>query len=255
MIAYLQIIIHRVLSLFNPIENAWSCSVWIILIASLFRKTQRERWEDLVTIVGYIGYCGLAIQIQTLLVYLIPHTLDATFLRADHAMGFDPTRFANAFIPHGNVMVVLLSVYYVLPVAAAIAWVAEQSYAMRRSILIGGSACWILFALFPAMGPRSYSAHLLSSPRNCMPSMHLSWALLIALNARATCLRVFLWIFAALTALATIVTGEHYLIDLIAAVPYTLAVQWLATRHSLRFWAGVGQVPVQPAVSDSADIS
>jgi hypothetical protein len=60
--------------------------------------------------------------------------------------------------------------------------------------------------------------------------MHLTWALLIALNARSTWLRVALWIYAALMLIATLALREHYLIDLIAAVPYTFAVQWMARR-------------------------
>jgi hypothetical protein len=31
-------------------------------------------------------------------------------------------------------------------------------------------------------------------------------------------------------AIATLALREHYLIDLIAAVPYTIAVQWMARR-------------------------
>jgi hypothetical protein len=60
-----------------------------------------------------------------------------------------------------------------------------------------------------------------------MPSMHLTWSLLIALNARSLRLRVALWVYVALMAIATLALREHYLIDLIAAVPYTLAVQWM----------------------------
>jgi hypothetical protein len=33
-----------------------------------------------------------------------------------------------------------------------------------------------------------------------------------------------------LLGIAAILLGEHYLVDLIVSVPYTLAVQWLATR-------------------------
>jgi membrane-associated phospholipid phosphatase len=63
-----------------------------------------------------------------------------------------------------------------------------------------------------------------------MPSMHLTWALLIAINARSLRLRIGLWIYAAAMVVATLALREHYLIDLIAAVPYTLGVQWAARR-------------------------
>jgi membrane-associated phospholipid phosphatase len=63
-----------------------------------------------------------------------------------------------------------------------------------------------------------------------MPSMHLTWALLIAINARSAVLRVGLWVYVVLIAAATLALREHYLVDLIAAVPYTIAVQWIAFR-------------------------
>jgi hypothetical protein len=51
----------------------------------------------------------------------------------------------------------------------------------------------------------------------------------LALNARAKWLQVVLWSYVAVIATATIGLGEHYLVDLIAALPYTLGVQWLTT--------------------------
>ena len=55
--------------------------------------------------------------------------------------------------------------------------------------------------------------------------MHMSWALM----ACCACWR-FKWIrwfglfFAVLTAICTLTTGEHYLVDLVAAFPFTLAL-------------------------------
>ncbi len=74
----------------------------------------------------------------------------------------------------------------------------------------------------------------MSAPDNCMPSMHLTWALLIALNARSLRLRIGLWVYVILVAAATLALREHYLVDLIAAVPFTVAVQWMA-RHSKEY--------------------
>jgi len=36
------------------------------------------------------------------------------------------------------------------------------------------------------------------------------------------------WTFVLLTAFSTLGTGEHYSVDLVAAVPFALGVQWLA---------------------------
>jgi hypothetical protein len=59
---------------------------------------------------------------------------------------------------------------------------------------------------------------------------------LIAINARSCRLQVALWIYAGLIALATLALREHYLVDLLAAAPYTLAVQWLARRAAPYPW-------------------
>lgn len=60
--------------------------------------------------------------------------------------------------------------------------------------------------------------------------MHFTWALLIALNSRSW-LRWPLSVYAGLIGISTIVLGQHYVVDLIAALPYTAAVQLLAKAH------------------------
>ena len=47
--------------------------------------------------------------------------------------------------------------------------------------------------------------------------MHLTWALLIAWNARSL---ISLWLYAVIIAIATPALRERYLDDLLAAVPY-----------------------------------
>lgn len=99
------------------------------------------------------------------------------------------------------------------------------------AIVYGAILALPFYGAFPAVGP----AHLKDPHawRNCMPSMHLTWALLIAFNLRGKA-RTVAGLFAALTALATIATGEHYLPDLIAAVPLAVLVDWLAAQNGDR---------------------
>jgi hypothetical protein len=64
-----------------------------------------------------------------------------------------------------------------------------------------------------------------TSPRNAMPSMHVTWALLTFWICRD--LRRGRWIagaFLICTVISTLSTGEHYLVDLIAAFPLALVV-------------------------------
>ena len=114
---------------------------------------------------------------------------------------------------------------------------------------------WVLYLVYPAVGPRYafpgvYPANppLLSAlridmirpfsdaPRNCMPSLHTAWALLIVSNSRpfASWVRLLAKIFLLLTLLATLGLGEHYLIDLVVAFPFALAVRALCAARLLR---------------------
>jgi hypothetical protein len=70
-------------------------------------------------------------------------------------------------------------------------------------------------------------------PRNAVPSLHLGWALLAALAVRPT-----IWWFPALTFLGLTVVaclglGQHYLIDLLIAVPFTMGLWALGQA---RWW-------------------
>jgi hypothetical protein len=65
--------------------------------------------------------------------------------------------------------------------------------------------------------------------RNGVPSLHFAWALLVwwNLRRRSKSYRLFTGGFLAATGVATLGTGEHYLVDLIVAVPFALALQAL----------------------------
>ena len=59
-----------------------------------------------------------------------------------------------------------------------------------------------------------------------MPSLHVGWAFLLFWNLRTRrIMGVLSAVFLILTALATVGSGEHYLADLIVAIPLALTVQ------------------------------
>jgi membrane-associated phospholipid phosphatase len=143
--------------------------------------------------------------------------------------------------------------YIALPVVMVITWLIEQNIPLRRAELIGGYMCFVFYLLLPAVGPGVYNwtanapAHgQIMLWRNCMPSMHFAWALLMARYTRGKILKACLWVFAALTAAGTIAVGQHYFIDLIAAVPYVFAVEWLAARVSFGRRVQVSAAGVEP---------
>jgi hypothetical protein len=85
------------------------------------------------------------------------------------------------------------------------------------------------FTSFPAF-PHNLVAHRIATlgVPNGIPSVHMSTALLVF-----WCLRHWRWgilmggMWVGLTAVATLALGEHYLVDLICAIPYATGVWWL----------------------------
>jgi hypothetical protein len=102
--------------------------------------------------------------------------------------------------------------------------------------------------------------------RNCMPSMHTAWILCLLWCAppMRRWFRAILWAFAGFTLLYALSAGGHYLVDLIVAVPFALAIrsafrsEWKSPGFVLNaamvvFWFaalryGVGLFTLSPAV-------
>jgi hypothetical protein len=109
---------------------------------------------------------------------------------------------------------------------------------------LAGLEAPVLYRILPAVGPVhvfgpqfAYRVHEITgmaatlptdaTPPNSMPSLHFAWALLILWNMprqnRAAVVGAAA--FLGLITLATLGLGEHYLVDLIVAVPFAVAVQ------------------------------
>lgn len=102
-------------------------------------------------------------------------------------------------------------------------------------LLIPVSGPHYAFPGFPDIIPAHITPHpiVLSAVPNCIPSVHMSTALLILHFSRWSKIAMALAFFnLVLIVLATLGTGEHYLFDLIVAVPYAALMIYLggATR-------------------------
>ena len=75
-------------------------------------------------------------------------------------------------------------------------------------------------------------------PRNCMPSLHTAWALLLWWHSRwlRPELRIAAGFWLGFTILATLGFGAHYAFDVIVAFPSTLACRAACTRAAGRWW-------------------
>jgi membrane-associated phospholipid phosphatase len=207
-----------------------------VIVASSLRRDAERRRQDYITAAVFLAYGIAGGLLNELIPHLRPQTVDAQLLAADRMLGFDTVRIAHMLCGTSARFWTLSLAYMALPLAINAAWIAEQSTQLRRACIVAGCACFAFYCAFPAVGPGWYDwVHGTAGmfPRNCMPSMHFGWALLLALNARSRWLAAALWAYAALIALATIGLGQHYVCDLIAAVPFTLAVQWMTGERAV----------------------
>jgi hypothetical protein len=120
-----------------------------------------------------------------------------------------------------------------------------------------GVAGFILYQVCPAEGPVysfgsrfpdhlpdwrdvSLAPYLSAGVHNAIPSMHMAWALLIlwcALELGPLALAIA-GSFVGFTVLATLGSGEHYLVDLVVSVPLAFAVWSAFRRDKLRVALG-----------------
>jgi hypothetical protein len=158
-----------------------------------------------------------------------------------------------------------LAIYIGLPLPLALVYASqlrrkkEQALAVMAAFLFTGPLGVLFYNVLPACGPvhlvgAAFPWHPLASAdamhlnvvpvlmkgaRNAIPSLHMTWVLLVWWNSRglARWVRAIAVVFLALTVLATLGTGEHYFIDLVVAFPFSLMVQALCS-YSMPFREG-----------------
>jgi len=188
---------------------------------------------------------------------LYPKTYDLYLYLFDGSFGFQPSFLAAKAMAASSIVRIAAALTYVsLPFVMALVYALRlPDYAERPSwdmislFLLAGLGGWALYNLVPATGPgfvfkTDFPGHALpysalhrlfleqvpvsaDIPRNAIPSLHMAWVLLLYWNAKrlSKTLRIFLVAYTALTVLSTMGTGEHYFVDLVAAVPFALFVQ------------------------------
>ena len=158
-----------------------------------------------------------------------------------------------------------LVIYIALPLPLALVYAAHlrhtrsKALAVMIAFLATGPLGVMFYNMLPACGPAhvfgaAFPWHplttvdamrvqvapiLLKGARNAIPSLHMTWVLLVWWNSRGLphWVRGIALVFLALTTLATLGTGEHYFIDLVVAFPFSLMVQALCS-YTLAFRTG-----------------
>lgn len=179
-----------------------------------------------------------------------PETFDGALLHFDASLGVQPSIVMArmlAVLP-GALQVSSLA-YAVLPLLVAILHVRQASDLRHagealHAFLLAAVLGFALYFVYPAAGPRYLlgeafpwghpdismvalaPAPLGTGFRNAVPSLHMTWALLLWLGARqlGRAWAVVMAVFAGLTVVATLGLGEHYLVDLVVACPLVVLV-------------------------------
>ena len=166
---------------------------------------------------------------------MLPWKYDHVLAAMDEALGVTAAYIAR---PLEGIWRIPLIVVYQLMVPMMICWFfVVRSGNRRGSIIMSYVAELIsaplLYAIFPACGPEyAFGAQWLHPPQvqagaiklaampNAFPSLHVGTAMVFVLMAPGKLWRAVSLVFLACTVLATLATGEHYVIDLVAGLAF-----------------------------------
>jgi hypothetical protein len=197
-----------------------------------------------------LGSVPLIFFFLILTIQLRPQTYDALAYAADGTLGVQVSfALGRLFAAVPMLATVSLLVYCTLPLAFMVLLVLHVRgqgppvYDLLPSFLCVAVSGFLTYMIFPLTGPlfvfgdafpnappvvASVLAGPLSVPdvpRNCMPSLHTAWALLLWWHARPLG-RLVRWgagVWLAFTVLATLGFGAHYAFDVVVAFPSALA--------------------------------
>jgi hypothetical protein len=181
-----------------------------------------------------------------------PGTLDLYLYGFDASLGFQPSFLLGRLFRNAMPLQKAAEIVYyawVFNISVLYGWHRVNAHRLPvKIIFLFLSTSFLGFALyylFPATGPvfafgkafpdNPPDARTLAmgwfavadAPRNAMPSLHTAAALLVFWNSITWPRwgRALTALFLGLTLLGTMGFGEHYLIDLVVAVPFALALQ------------------------------
>ena len=235
-----------------------SLTALAVRAASSGRDSDAWAWLHLAIILPAFGMAmGLALDLT---VPLHGWAWDPVVLGLDAGFGQPSFVVGRVAAAHPALLTLLSLVYLFLPVVMAAMLVLEKRRSLDtrcengpwllRSILLAAAVGYALYHLYPVVGPDPLFGagfphgpavlpgppqHLvdvtaIADPRNCMPSLHVTWALLIYWHARAlgrpARAGAAFWLVS--TIFATLAMGQHYFVDLLVAVPFAALIDALA---------------------------
>ena len=219
------------------------------------------------TVIALFNYIGVSLSLYiSFASWARPVKLDYFLYAFDGSLGFQPAFKlaqlvrASKAVTWFEVMVYdSLGLWFCLIYAAHARIYGKFPFDIIRLFAANAFIGFTLYLVFPAMGPKyafpSFpelpgsihpAAVVMRGLPNAMPSLHFGGTLLIFWIARPwKWLQVVTGTVSVLTAVATLAFGEHYLVDLVVAVPYALAILALSANvpdRTLPLLSGAGMV-------------
>ncbi len=182
-----------------------------------------------------------------------PTTLDLYLFSFDASLRLQPAFVMGQWFARLHAFAISsVAIYMALPVAIGLVFAGcmarDRGNAMPSvaAFLITGPVGACFYTMFPALGPvhiflDRFPWHPLAfeqarklllepiavaGPRNAIPSLHAAWIFLVFWYARNLSVieKIGAGIFVFFTLCATLGTGEHYLVDLVVAIPFTVLI-------------------------------
>ena len=221
-----------------------SCVVFVFMIV---RKKRSLTSTIKIAAPAWLVVCSILISNTAINATASMATYDNNLFLFEEGLGLRIAAMIHSVLEYGPslVDVLLKYIYDLLPVMVALHYGFDRSRRLSFPILFVVSAIVgsLLYVCFPAAGPaysiENYYRTIVAAPssyldvassnvpRNCMPSLHATWAYFFLWNSAhfKAPLRWMFRVFGILTLVATFTAGGHWFIDLVVAVPFAAAIQ------------------------------
>ena len=232
----------------------WGASAWLASLGYLYARGCERLPDRLVAcvIASSVAIAYAVVWVNRLIAEARPVVLDARLYGFERLLGFDPSfSLGRVFQAHRWLAGTSAAFYLALPLGVALVYglVRPRTLAWLPRAWAAGAVGAAIYWLVPAVGPgHAFSGYPAAgseptgtgplalgglAPRNCVPSLHLTWALVMLMNARGRLAQVIALAFLVFVGLATLGWGEHYAVDLVIAVPFAVGIQWFWARPGL----------------------
>ena len=227
-----------------PVVVGTFFAVLFAALRLLLLPQDRKRTEWFLAVSALAMFAGMVCEgVAMWLSRFAPYKLDLYVFRIDGLFGVQPSFWMGRFVSHHFWLEIAANMAYnALPCAflivfAAYLWnrPAPETLAVLRTFILNLFLAVPIYLLVPVCGPvfafpgfpltdyGNLTPHAIAliAPPNGIPSVHTSTALLIVwFSWRWKFGRIISLLYLALIIVATLGSGQHYLFDLLTAVPY-----------------------------------